>query len=317
MGYRTTVTAIITTGWLVTVANIGDSSAIVDTGSTVLELTRSHRIHTNVEEQERLKQGGCTIASLGFHLQGPAKPNEPGVGPLRVWPGGLCVSRSIGDHDAGQEVVPVPHIRQLMMPSSGSRLILGSDGLWDVLSQKAVAQQLKILTTKPAAASLMASVARDLRIQDDVTVIVVDILPNATTSFPSQQLRVAQLHHTLRMHDPAPVSAEPKASSSMFSCFKRNSHSNSPLDVEEGSLSQPSAPGGVQLLSDLDCLKVYPGLKDLINDAFARADAFSKACEAYCRPQSQSNMPLSNWSLSKSLEMVKRKSTGLSSEHDG
>ena len=108
-----TVTAILVTGPLVTVANIGDSSAVLDTGCSMLELSTSHRIHDSVREQARLKATGCTVASLGFHLQGPAAPGEPGVGPLRVWPGGLCVARSIGDADAGPEIVPIPSIKQV------------------------------------------------------------------------------------------------------------------------------------------------------------------------------------------------------------
>ncbi len=147
------MTVCLATGWLLTVANTGDSAAVLDTGSSMLELIKSHRIHSNLEEQARLKQAGQYLAPLGFHLQvrlqrwdaaalrwdkptdrqpllsrrrdehqgrhrprrpqGPAKPGEQGVGPLRLWPGGLCVSRSIGDLDAGAEVVPVPHIRQV------------------------------------------------------------------------------------------------------------------------------------------------------------------------------------------------------------
>lgn len=107
------MTVALSIGWLLTVANTGDSATVLDTGCSILELTRSHRIHSNMEEQARLKQASQHLAPLGFHLQGPAKPGEPGVGPLRLWPGGLCVSRSIGDLDAGPEVVPVPHIRQV------------------------------------------------------------------------------------------------------------------------------------------------------------------------------------------------------------
>jgi hypothetical protein len=34
--------------------------------------------------------------SKGFgSCAGPAKPQEMGVGPLRMWPGGLCVSRCV------------------------------------------------------------------------------------------------------------------------------------------------------------------------------------------------------------------------------
>ncbi len=241
----TTVTVALTTGWLLTVANAGDSGCVLDTGSSMLEMICSHRIHTSAREQARLKEARQYVASLGFHLQvwvggcgygwvwvwvcarvcvfvcvfarvcvfmfvhacpclcvcacvcnvclsvrlcmcacarvcscvhvcacacwvrdlsvlamiilclsarctipprasvayvgarpplppphsrvphmvcsarhvrcpqGPAKPGEPGVGPLRIWPGGLCVARSVGDLDAGPEIVPVPHIRQV------------------------------------------------------------------------------------------------------------------------------------------------------------------------------------------------------------
>lgn len=114
----TTVTVALSIGWLLTIANTGDSATVLDTGCSILELTKSHRIHSNKDEQARLRQAGQQLAPLGFHLQGPAKPGEPGVGPLRLWPGGLCVSRSVGDLDAGPEVVPVPHIRQVRVPAA-------------------------------------------------------------------------------------------------------------------------------------------------------------------------------------------------------
>ena len=89
----------------------------------------------NKAEQNRLRQGGAQLAPLGFHLQGPAKPQEMGVGPLRLWPGGLCVSRSIGDLDSGPLVVPLPHVRQIILPRQGGlRLIMASDGLWDLVT---------------------------------------------------------------------------------------------------------------------------------------------------------------------------------------
>ena len=151
----TTATVVLITGPLVTVANIGDSAAIVDTGCSMLELTTSHRIHDSLSEQSRLSAARCQVAQvrsgdhrapldlvvylitlptfyirlichclspfiliskcfqLGFHLRGPAKAGEAGLGPLRMWPGALCVSRSIGDPEAGPEVIPLPHIKQV------------------------------------------------------------------------------------------------------------------------------------------------------------------------------------------------------------
>ena len=108
------MTAVLVTGPLVTVANIGDSSAVLDTGCSILELTSSHRVQDNAAERKRMLTTGSVVAQLGFHLQGPAKPGEQGVGPLRIWPGGLCVSRSIGDIDAGPAILPMPHVRQVI-----------------------------------------------------------------------------------------------------------------------------------------------------------------------------------------------------------
>ena len=109
----TTVSMVLITDYLMTVANTGDSEGVLDTGVSMLELTESHRIQTHELERQRLRNAGCQVAQLGFHLEGPARPGEPGVGPLRIWPGGLCVSRSVGDVDAGPEIVPIPHIKQV------------------------------------------------------------------------------------------------------------------------------------------------------------------------------------------------------------
>jgi hypothetical protein len=38
---------------------------------------------------------------------------DNGVGPLRIWPGGLCLSRAIGDFDVGDSVIPFPHVTQV------------------------------------------------------------------------------------------------------------------------------------------------------------------------------------------------------------
>lgn len=39
------------------------------------------------------------------------------MGPLRCWPGGLCLSRSIGDTDVGEFIVPIPHVKQVKVKS--------------------------------------------------------------------------------------------------------------------------------------------------------------------------------------------------------
>ena len=50
--------------------------------------------------------------SLESAHAGPATRVDNGVGPLRIWPGGLCLSRAIGDFDVGDSVIPFPHVMQ-------------------------------------------------------------------------------------------------------------------------------------------------------------------------------------------------------------
>ncbi|GFP85377.1 probable protein phosphatase 2c 15 [Phtheirospermum japonicum] len=84
----TTATFVIVDGWTVTVASVGDSRCILDSaqGGGVSILTVDHRLEENEEEL---------------------------VGPLRCWPGGLCLSRSIGDMDVGEFIVPIPYVKQV------------------------------------------------------------------------------------------------------------------------------------------------------------------------------------------------------------
>ncbi|KAJ9519451.1 hypothetical protein QJQ45_023188 [Haematococcus lacustris] len=246
----TTVTVVLCTGWLLTVANTGDSAAVLDTGCSLLELTHSHRIHTNHEEQARLKSAGQQLAQLGYHLQGPAKPGDPGVGPLRLWPGGLCVSRSLGDLDAGPEVLPIPHIRQVILPVEGCRVLLASDGLWDVLNLSKALNLVRSKSTEAAASTLATAVSKDVRAVDDASIMVVDIMPSEHASFPS-------LAHKANPQARRPgAGATPAATGGFFSCFRP--------EVEEPDSRDITGLGHLDLYCDVDCLRAYPGLKQLL-----------------------------------------------------
>lgn len=53
-------------------------------------MSGNHRLDSNKAERARAEAAGAEVAASV--LEG--KP----VGPLRVWPGGLAMSRSLGDH---------------------------------------------------------------------------------------------------------------------------------------------------------------------------------------------------------------------------
>lgn len=102
-------------GWVLTVANIGDCEAILDTGYSITDATKSHRLEDNKSEIKRMTKNNYRVTRLNAGLNGPVDSDnkDTGHGPLRCWPGGLANSRAIGDIDAGAQVIPHPHIKQV------------------------------------------------------------------------------------------------------------------------------------------------------------------------------------------------------------
>lgn len=176
----TTATFVIIDGWTVTVASVGDSRCILDTqGGAVSALTVDHRLEENVEERERVTASGGEIGRLS--IVGGAE-----IGPLRCWPGGLCLSRSIGDMDVGEFIVPIPFVKQVKLSNAGGRLIIASDGIWDALSSDMAAKACRGLPAELAARQVVKEALRTRGLKDDTTCIVVDIIPpdNSALSSP-------------------------------------------------------------------------------------------------------------------------------------
>lgn len=167
----TTVTFVVIDGWTITVASVGDSRCILDTqGGVVSLLTVDHRLEENVEERERVTASGGEVGRLNVF-----GGNE--VGPLRCWPGGLCLSRSIGDTDVGEFIVPIPHVKQVKLSNAGGRLIIASDGIWDALSSDLAAKSCRGLPAELAAKLVVKDALRSRGLKDDTTCLVVDIIP--------------------------------------------------------------------------------------------------------------------------------------------
>ncbi|KAL4636744.1 putative protein phosphatase 2C 5 isoform X2 [Castanea sativa] len=161
----TTVTFVVIDDWTITVASVGDSRCILDTqGGVVSLLTVDHRLEENVEERERVTASGGEVGRLN-------------VGPLRCWPGGLCLSRSIGDTDVGEFIVPIPHVKQVKISNAGGRLIIASDGIWDALSSDMAAKSCRGLPAELAAKLVVKEALRSRGLKDDTTCLVVDIIP--------------------------------------------------------------------------------------------------------------------------------------------
>lgn len=57
---------VVITDWLLTVAAIGDSKAVMDTGGQFLEVSPEHRVHHHLAEQARLKKAGSYLAPIRY-----------------------------------------------------------------------------------------------------------------------------------------------------------------------------------------------------------------------------------------------------------
>ncbi|TVU03389.1 hypothetical protein EJB05_51080 [Eragrostis curvula] len=154
-----------------------------------------------VAGRERVTASGGEVGRLS--VVGGAE-----IGPLRCWPGGLCLSRSIGDIDVGEFIVPVPYVKQVKLSNAGGRLIIASDGIWDALSSEAAAKCCRGLPAELAAKQVVKEALRTRGLKDDTTCIVVDIIPPGQTirppSPPKKMNKFKSLIFRKKAKDPSP-----------------------------------------------------------------------------------------------------------------
>ena len=133
-------------------------------------LTRDHNPDDPFEARRLVDAG----ARLGRMRQGGEE-----VGPMRTFPGGLAVSRAIGDLNA-PAVICRPECTRVPVPPAGGRLVLASDGLWNALGDSEAAIIAHEAESAAAAAdALVRTVMQRRGAHDDITIIVVDVPPPA------------------------------------------------------------------------------------------------------------------------------------------
>lgn len=174
----TTVTFVLIEGLVITVASVGDSRCILESSEgEIFYLSADHRLETNEEERERITASGGEVGRL--NTGGGTQ-----IGPLRCWPGGLCLSRSIGDMDVGEYIVPVPHVKQVKLSPSGGRLVISSDGVWDALSAETAFECCRGMPPDAAASQIVKEAVGFKGLRDDTTCIVIDLQPPEKSSPP-------------------------------------------------------------------------------------------------------------------------------------
>jgi len=127
------------------VANIGDSRAIISSkfGKKVEALTTDHKPNLESENKRIVENGGkvyqtqTTAKNLNLPFLN-SNSNQILLGPHRVFPGRLSVSRTFGDVEAklqkfgGMEgvIIAKPEINQFKITNEMDFIILGCDGIF-------------------------------------------------------------------------------------------------------------------------------------------------------------------------------------------
>ena len=114
----------------VVVGNVGDSRCVLSRGGTAIELTKDHRVGRK-DEEERVLRRGCRIRDKRVN-------------------GVLAVTRSFGDvvHKGfkgdGGGLDAVPEVREEGILERDEFVILGTDGLWDVMGSQQVVNFVRL-----------------------------------------------------------------------------------------------------------------------------------------------------------------------------
>lgn len=141
------------------VANAGDSRAIVvQRHGKVVPLSLDHKPNRS-DEKERIKKCGGSVFLVG------------------VWrvEGILAVSRAIGDRVLKRYVTAEPDIADWHLTASDRFLVIGSDGLWDVMSNEEVGDLIHKLPHPQEAARVLVECAYGRGSTDNITALVVDL----------------------------------------------------------------------------------------------------------------------------------------------
>lgn len=157
----------------IVVANVGDSSAyLFSPDGRMTQLTADHRVGRCGEaETKRLLEGGADIRQA-------TGVSGKSVGPPRVYPGGLCVTRSIGDKDSSSAVTSEPSVARFTYPEEGGTIIVASDGVWDFIKEEDVMRLVRTshhMGVVWLAESLIANVCQYNDKIDDVSLVCISL----------------------------------------------------------------------------------------------------------------------------------------------
>mmetsp|Transcript_133758 Transcript_133758/g.198897 ORF Transcript_133758/g.198897 Transcript_133758/m.198897 type:complete len:297 (+) Transcript_133758:237-1127(+) len=156
-------------------ANIGDSRAILSRAFTAIDLSKDHKPDDPVEKARIVAAGGVV------KTQDCARVYYPNGS------GGLAMSRALGDEfykdkKRGTLVTGTADITEHALYKEDQFIIIGSDGLWDVMSSTEVVDfihRLRYISPKIDVnylAQALVYEASSKKSGDNITVIVIELL---------------------------------------------------------------------------------------------------------------------------------------------
>uniref|UniRef100_A0A0C9S6I7 protein-serine/threonine phosphatase n=1 Tax=Wollemia nobilis TaxID=56998 RepID=A0A0C9S6I7_9CONI len=138
------------------VANVGDSRAVICRAGEAIALSRDHKPN-ETDERQRIEDAGGFVMWAGTWRVG----------------GVLAVSRAFGDRLLKQYVVAEPEIKEEIVDDGVEFLILASDGLWDVVSNKEAVALIQSTEDPEQAAKRLTEEAYKKGSADNITCVVV------------------------------------------------------------------------------------------------------------------------------------------------
>ena len=141
---------------ILTIANVGDSRAVLSSGGETIAMSDDHKPNRPDERKRIEEAGGIVVWAYSWRVMGV-----------------MAVSRSIGDKLYKQYVISDPEIKQHVLNKEDDLLILASDGLWDVLSSREAVALISEVKDAEDAAKALSAEAYNRGSKDNITCIVI------------------------------------------------------------------------------------------------------------------------------------------------
>jgi len=155
--------------FLLSVANVGDSKAVLIDDNDLRVLTETHR-PTNENEEKRVKaEGGRITGERNKRLNGR-----------------LAVTRALGDHlmkKTTKGLTATPFIQDVLTldDSVQSVIVMASDGLWDVVPESLITHTVRSsVENATVIAEKLKGLALQHRSMDNIAIVVVKIKRKST-----------------------------------------------------------------------------------------------------------------------------------------